>query len=99
MLIGQAEDNMAMNNTLNPITGGPDSLNMFVGAITLIEGSGIVIYPNITQSSMIFLANQSSSIEPNFIAIRDIVIGKSFTIVSSNAADKSVIAYLIIEGI
>lgn len=68
-----------------------------MGVATLIAGTAVVSNANITANTRIFLTSNADAGTPGFLRVSTRTIGVSFTINSSNAADTSTVAYLLIE--
>jgi hypothetical protein len=67
------------------------------GTATLVAGTVTVGDTAVTASSRIFLSNIAPGGTAGFLVVSAISAGTSFTILSSNAADTSAIAYEIFE--
>lgn len=67
------------------------------GTSTLVSGSAVVSNTNVTASSRIFLTTQSIAGSHGFLHVVSRVAGTSFTVNSSNGADASTFAWLIIQ--
>ena len=67
------------------------------GTATLVAGTVTVANTSVTASSRIFLTTQTPGGTAGFLVVSAIVAGTSFTILSSNAADTSTVAYEIFE--
>ncbi len=74
-----------------------EGTNAVMGIATLVAGIVIVNTTKVTANSRIFLTHQNNSGTPGFVSVIARVVGTSFTITSSNAADTSNIAWQIIE--
>lgn len=74
-----------------------EGVNAKQGVATLVAGTATVSNNTITANSRIFLTTQISAGTPGFLRISARVNGTSFTILSSNAADTSTVAYEIFE--
>lgn len=68
------------------------------GTTTLVAGTVVVANTSVTAASRIFLSNISPGGTAGFLVVSAISAGTSFTILSSNVADTSVIAYEIFES-
>lgn len=67
------------------------------GTAVLVGGTVLVNYP-VTVNSRIFLTSQVDGGTVGFLRISAKTLGSNFTITSSNGADTSTVAYLIIEA-
>lgn len=67
------------------------------GTVTLVAGTKVVANTSVTANSRIFLTSQVDGGTPGFLRVSARVAGTSFTILSSNAADTSTVAYEIFE--
>ena len=67
------------------------------GVATLVAGTVTVANTSITATSRIFLTTQTPGGTPGWLQVSARVVGTSFTILSSNALDTSVVAYEIFE--
>ena len=67
------------------------------GTSTLVSGASVVSNTNVTASSRIFLTTQSVSGSHGSLHVVSRVAGTSFTVNSSNGADASTFAWLIIQ--
>lgn len=74
-----------------------EGANAKQGVATLVAGTVVVANTTITANSRIFLTTQVPGGTPGFLRVSARVVGTSFTILSSNAADTSVVAYEIFE--
>lgn len=101
-------DNKALNKSGDTATGviGFDSgfsvkegTNKRMGAAVLVAGVVTVNTTAVTANSRIFLTSQADGGTPGFVRISARVAATSFTITSSNVADTSTIAWLIVEPI
>lgn len=68
------------------------------GVATLVAGTVVVSNTSVTNSTRIQLTSQSDGGVPGFLRVSARTSGTSFTILSSNIADTSVVGYLLIEG-
>ncbi len=64
--------------------------------VTLVGGTKVVPSTAVTASSNIFLASQVSGGTPGFLRVSARTPGTSFTITSSNGADTSIVAWVIL---
>ncbi len=71
--------------------------NARMGVATLVGGSVVVSNTSVTANTRIFVTIQSPGGVPGFTYISARTAGTSFTITSSNVADTSVVAFLLIE--
>lgn len=67
------------------------------GTAVLVGGTVLVNYP-VTANSRIFLTSQVDGGTVGFLRVSAKTLGSNFTITSSNGADTSTVAYLIIEA-
>lgn len=67
------------------------------GVATLVAGTVVVANTSVTASSRILLTTQTPGGTAGFLVVSARTAGTSFTILSSNAADTSVVAYEIFE--
>ena len=67
------------------------------GTATLVAGTVTVANTSVTTNSRILLTTQTPGGTAGFLVVSARVAGTSFTILSSNAADTSVVAYEIFE--
>lgn len=74
-----------------------EGTNARMGVATLAAGTKTVNNNTVTGSTRIFLSCQSRGGTQGFLDISSIVVGTSFTIRSSNAADTSTVAWLLVE--
>jgi len=72
-------------------------VNKQFGRSTLVAGTVVVATNKVTANSNIFLTCQVPGGTPGFLRVSTRVVGTSFTILSSNAADTSQVAWLLIE--
>jgi len=75
------------------ITGGR------VGRAVLVGGTVTVLDSKITNKSNIYILSQINGGTPGFLRCSARVEGVSFTVLSSNGADTSTFAYLILEPV
>jgi len=68
-----------------------------MGVVTLVAGTKVVANERVTANSRIFLMTQAPGGTPGWLQVSARTAGTSFTILSSNAADTSVVAYLLLE--
>lgn len=71
--------------------------NAKIGTAALVAGTVTVATTAVTAASLIFLTSQADGGTPGFLRVTAITAGTSFVITSSNAADTSTVAWLIIE--
>lgn len=71
--------------------------NARMGVVTLVAGTATVSNTSVTATSRIFLTSQVDGGTPGFVRVSARTAATSFTITSSNAADTSDIAWLIVE--
>jgi len=76
-----------------------EGTNATMGVATLVAGTVTVNNTGVTANSRIFLTHQNNAGTPGFVSITAKVVGTSFTITSSNAADTSDIAWIKFEAI
>ena len=74
-----------------------EGANCKQGTATLVAGAVTVANTSVTANSRIFLTSQVDGGTPGFLRVSARVVGTSFTITSSNAADTSTVAYEIFE--
>lgn len=74
-----------------------DGTNKSMGAATLVAGTVTVANTRVKANSRILLTGQNSSGTHGELTVSARVVGTSFTITSSNAADTRNIAWIIIE--
>jgi hypothetical protein len=74
-----------------------EGANAKQGVATLAAGTVTVANTSVTVSSRIFLTTNTVGGTAGFLVVSARVAGTSFTILSSNAADTSVVAYEIFE--
>lgn len=93
-LAGEIDGKVTSTNPLiSEAANGP------MGVITLISGNKVVSNSSITSTSRIFLTSQSDGGSPGWLRVSNRVVGTSFTITSSNSADTSTVAYLILDHV
>lgn len=68
-----------------------------MGRATLVAGTVVVPTTSITAASEVFLTCQTPGGTPGFLRVSARTAGTSFTILSSNGADTSVVAWMIVE--
>lgn len=73
--------------------------NAKIGTSVLVAGTVTVTNTSVTANSRIFLTSQSDGGSPGFLRITAKTAATSFVITSSNAADTSTVAWLIVESI
>lgn len=71
--------------------------NATMGTATLSGGTVVVSTTKVTANSRIFLTNNTLGGTAGFLRVSARTAGTSFTILSSNAADTSVIAWVLLE--
>ena len=74
-----------------------EGANAKQGVATLVAGTVTVANTAVTANSRILLTTQTPGGTAGFLVVSARVAGTSFTILSSNAADTSVVAYEIFE--
>jgi imidazolonepropionase-like amidohydrolase len=74
-----------------------EGANAKAGVATLVAGTVTVNTTAVTANSRIQLTGQADGGTPGFQRVSARVAGTSFTITSSNAADTSQVAWLIVE--
>lgn len=74
-----------------------DGTNKSMGAATLVAGTVTVSNTRVKADSRIILTGQNSSGTHGELTVSARVVGTSFTITSSNAADTRDVAWLILE--
>lgn len=97
-----AADTLASDDDMALQTAGKgyrvkEGANAKMGLSTLVAGTLVVANTSITATSRIFLTAQTTGGTPGFLRVSARVVGTSFTILSSNAADTSDVAWLIME--
>lgn len=73
--------------------------NAKIGTAVLVAGTVTVANTSVTANSRIFLTSQSDGGSPGFLRITAKTVGTSFVITSSNGADTSTVAWMIVESI
>jgi hypothetical protein len=68
-----------------------------IGKVTLGAGTATVNTTKITANTLVFLTTQTASNAGSYTITR--TVGSSFTITSSNGADASTLAYILIEPV
>lgn len=102
-LLRSAAHQLAVNNAdldINTIGRGlqiAEGTNARMGVTTLVAGSKTVANTTVTGNTRIFLSVQSAGGTQGFLSISSVTIGTNFTIHSTNAADTSVVAWLLVE--
>ena len=81
----------------NAIAKGNSEQKQTTGTAVLVGGTVLVNYP-VTANSRIFLTSQVDGGTVGFLRVSAKTLGSNFTITSSNGADTSTVAYLIIEA-
>lgn len=71
--------------------------NARMGTATLVAGTVTVNTTAVTANSRVFLTAQTTGAGPGALRISARVAGTSFTITSTNAADTSSVAWMIVE--
>ena len=88
-------------NVIAQVAGGgfrvKEGSNAKQGTATLVAGTVTVANTSVTANSRIFLTSQADGGTPGFLRVSARVAATSFTITSSNGADTSTVAYLIME--
>jgi hypothetical protein len=74
-----------------------EGINAKQGTATLVAGTVTIANTSVTANSRILLTSQVDGGTPGFLRVSARVVGTSFTITSSNAADTSTVAYQIFE--
>jgi hypothetical protein len=74
-----------------------EGTNLRMGRATLVAGTVTVSNTSVTAITEIFLTCQTPGGTPGFLRVSARTAGTSFTILSSNAADTSVVAWLLVE--
>lgn len=74
-----------------------EGANARMGVATLVAGTVVVNTTAVAANSRVFLTSQSGGGTPGFLRVSARVAGTSFTILSSNAADTSVVAWFIVD--
>lgn len=74
-----------------------EGVNAKMGVGTLVAGTLVVANTSVTANSRIFLTTNTPGGTPGFLHVSARVVGTSFTILSSDVADTSEVAWLIIE--
>lgn len=74
-----------------------DGANLVMGTAVLVAGAVVVNHSRVQANSRIFLTSQADGGTPGFLRITARVAGTSFTITSSNAADTSTVAWLLLN--
>lgn len=92
----RTDDSLEVGTTLRVVsTGG----NPSIGRATLVAGTVTVNNTKVTAASNIIPICQVSAGTPGFLRISARVVGTSFTILSSNAADTSTVSWWIVEPV
>lgn len=73
--------------------------NAKIGTAVLVAGTMTVANTSVTANSLIFLTSQVNGGTPGFLRITAKTAATSFVITSSNAADTSTVAWIIVESI
>ncbi len=73
--------------------------NAKIGTAVLSAGTVTIANTSVTANSRIFLTSQANGGTPGFLRITAKTVATSFVITSSNAADTSTVAWMIIESI
>ena len=71
--------------------------NAKMGVATLVAGSSVVSNTSVTATSRIFLTSQADGGTPGFLRVSARTASTSFTITSSNGADTSTVAWMLVE--
>jgi hypothetical protein len=74
-----------------------EGTNARMGVATLVAGTVTVANTSVTANSRIFLTSQSDGGTPGWLRVSGRTAGTSFTITSSDAADTSTVAWMIVE--
>lgn len=74
-----------------------EGANAKQGIVTLVVGTLVVANTSVTANSRIQLTSQADGGAPGFLRISARTAGTSFTILSSNVADTSIVAFEIFE--
>lgn len=74
-----------------------DGANLVMGTAVLVAGAVVVNHSRVQANSRIFVTSQADGGTPGFLRITARVAGTSFTITSSNAADTSTVAWLLLN--
>lgn len=74
-----------------------EGANATMGSAVLVAGAVTVNTTKVTANSRILLTSQVDGGIPGFLRISSRIVGTSFTVTSSNAADTSTVAWLIVE--
>lgn len=98
----EAQTNGSFSVDLKLTTAGSgiyikEGVNATSGAATLVGGTVVVSTTKVTANSRIYLTTQNTGGTPGFLRVSARTAGTSFTILSSNVLDTSLIAWLIIE--
>jgi hypothetical protein len=91
---------LTLSNVPKLSSGGlaiTEGTNAQMGIATLVAGTVTVATTAATLNSRIFLTHQNNIGTPGFVTVSTRVAATSFTITSSNAADISVIGWMIVE--
>lgn len=72
--------------------------NARMGVATLVGGAVVVTNTSVTANTRIFLTSQVDGGTPGFLRVSTRTNATSFTITSSNVADTSTVAWILIEG-
>lgn len=73
--------------------------NAAIGTATLVAGTVTVATTAVTGASLIFVTCQTPAGTPGFLRVANKVNGVGFDIVSSNAADTSTVAWIIVSAL
>jgi len=90
---------MLLSNSLQLLGGLEvnEGANARMGVATLAAGTVVVANTSVTANTRIFLTCQTPGGTPGFLRVSARTPATSFTILSSNAADTSVVAWLMVE--
>lgn len=91
----RTDDALEIGDTLRIDSGA----NCSIGRATLVAGTVVVNTNKVTAASNVFLTCQTPGGTPGFLRVSARTAATSFTILSSNAADTSVVGWLIVEPI
>ncbi len=99
---GAVRVSISLGGNLSVLTAGAglrvkEGSNAKQGVSTLVAGTVTVANTSVTASSRIFLTGNSDGGTPGFLRVSARVVGTSFTITSSNAADTGTVAWEIFE--
>lgn len=98
-----AANTLGLTNTdLDIVTAGrgvkvAEGANAKMGTSVLVAGSVVVANTSVTANSRIFVTSQVDGGTPGFLRVSTRTAGTSFTITSSNGADTSTVAWIMVE--